>query len=419
MANRANAANAVDKARLIERPELLAEVLRHKGTDEVKVLTGVRRCGKSTLLGMMASELRAQGTPERNIFIKRFDDFDVPLGYSADDLYEQLQQFVKAADSSSPLYVFLDEIQDVPQWELVVRRLHTRTKTDVYITGSNSRLLSGDLATYLAGRYVEIPVFPLSFKEYQTISWVSADPAEALASYMRFGGMPGLFAHGSPNETEAREILEGIYQSIVIKDVAERNNIRDLTSLGKVSRYLFATSGNLFSVRNVANTMNSAGTAISAKTVDAQISALENAYVIYRAEQTGVGGKQVLRPTNKYYPADNGLRNLANNFKAADLGAQLEGVIYMELKRRGFTVSVGDNGHEEIDFVARQGAQKHYIQVTASMLDENTRARELRPLRALHDSFPRTVITLDPFSTGLTEDGIHIVRATEWLTNQD
>ena len=418
MANETNAETA-DKARLIKRPELLADVLRHKGTGEVKVLTGVRRCGKSTLLGMVANELRAQGTPERNIFIKRFDDFDVPLGYSADDLYGQLRQFAENADSASPLYVFLDEIQDVPQWELVVRRLHTRAEMDVYITGSNSRLLSGDLATYLAGRYVEIPVFPLSFKEYQTISWVPADPAEALASYMRFGGMPGLFAHGSPSETEAREILEGIYQSIVIKDVAERNNIRDLASLGKVSRYLFATSGNLFSVRNVANTMNSAGTAISAKTVDAQISALENAYVIYRAEQTGVGGKRVLRPTNKYYPVDNGLRNLANNFKAADLGAQLEGVIYMELRRRGFTVNVGDTGREEIDFVASRGAQKRYIQVTASMLDENTRTRELRPLRALHDSFPRTVITLDPFSTGLTEDGIRIARATEWLTNQD
>jgi predicted AAA+ superfamily ATPase len=200
--------------------------------------------------------------------------------------------------------------------------------------------------------------------------------------------------------------------------VAERSGIRDIAALSKVSRYLFATSGNLFSVRNVANTLKSAGLGIAPKTVDAQVDALERAFVIYRAEQTGLSGKQILRPTNKYYPVDNGFRNLANGFTSKDFGAQLEGVVYMELRRRGYMVRVGAVTGGEIDFVASRGSDRRYVQVTATMLDESVRERELASLRALSDAFPRYVITLDPFSAGTTEDGIRIVRATDWLADE-
>ena len=356
------------------------------------------------------------------MFFKRFDDFDIPLDYDAADLYEELQQAIAQSDAAKPFYVFLDEIQDVPQWERVVRRLHTRSNTHVTITGSNARLLSGDLATYLAGRYVEIPVYPLSFSEYMEYRQLLGDTGistdDLLADYMRFGGMPGLLKYGLPTEENARQFLEDVYRSIVVKDVAERSGIRDIAALSKVSRYLFATSGNLFSVRNVANTLKSAGLGIAPKTVDAQVDALERAFVIYRAEQTGLSGKQILRPTNKYYPVDNGFRNLANGFTSKDFGAQLEGVVYMELRRRGYMVRVGAVTGGEIDFVASRGSDRRYIQVTATMLDESVRERELASLRALSDAFPRYVITLDPFSAGTTEDGIRIVRATDWLADE-
>ncbi|MCI1649563.1 ATP-binding protein [Bifidobacterium tibiigranuli] len=406
----------------IPRRALMRNLMQRDETDEVKVLIGVRRCGKSTLMRQYAKRLADDGMPATNMFFKRFDDFDIPLDYDASDLYEELQQAIAQSDAAKPFYVFLDEIQDVPQWERVVRRLHTRGNTHVTITGSNARLLSGDLATYLAGRYMEIPVYPLSFSEYMEYRQLLGDTGistdDLLADYMRFGGMPGLLKYGLPTEENARQFLEDVYRSIVVKDVAERSGIRDIAALSKVSRYLFATSGNLFSVRNVANTLKSAGLGIAPKTVDAQVDALERAFVIYRAEQTGLSGKQILRPTNKYYPVDNGFRNLANGFTSKDFGAQLEGVVYMELRRRGYMVRVGAVTGGEIDFVASRGSDRRYVQVTATMLDESVRERELASLRALSDAFPRYVITLDPFSAGTTEDGIRIVRATDWLADE-
>lgn len=414
--------NAQRSARLIPRAKLLETLFSHKDTDDIKVLTGVRRCGKSTLLQMYADKLVLQGIPEQNVFIKRFDSFDIPIGYSADDLHKDLQEATARTLPNHPFYVFLDEIQDIPNWETVVRKVHTRPKTDVYITGSNSRLLSSDLSTYLTGRYAEIPVYPLSFSEYMEyrsfVEEATSSQAAALRDYMKYGGMPGLLKYGLPNAEYAREILHAIFDSVVVKDVAEHNGIRDMASLNKLSRYLFSTTGTLFSVRSVSNTLKNAGTPVDPKTVDAQIQALEQAYVIYHAEQVGIGGKQVLRPSNKYYPVDNGFRNMANNFRQGDFGAQLEGVVFMELKRRGYEIQVGDNGQEEVDFVVTRGDEKAYIQVTLSMLEDSTRERELRPLLKLVDAFPRVVITLDEYSAGITAEGVRIVNAVSWLLDE-
>lgn len=406
----------------IPRTQLLAKLSQHRDTEPIKVLTGVRRCGKSTLLQMFVQQLKDEGVSQDNIFAKRFDSFDIPLGYNASNLYEDLQNAFKHANSAEPFYVFLDEIQDVDGWERVVRRLHTRPNTDVYITGSNSQLLSGDLATYLAGRYAEIPVFPLSFEEYahyRNASESQTTIAQDFADYMRYGGMPGLYKQEMPSLDTVREQLDGIYDSVVVKDVAERNNIRDLGMLNTVCKYLFSTSGTLFSTRNVSNTLTSAGTPANVKTVDTYIQALERAYIVYRAEQVGISGKKILRPTNKYYPVDNGFRNLANGFRTSDLGAQLEGIVFLELKRRGYTINVGNNGSEEVDFVAERSPNRAYIQVTLSMLDDATRERELRPLQKLNDAFPRIVLTLDGWNTGTDEQGIQIVPVTDWLLNKN
>ena len=401
----------------IARDKLTNTLRSHRNTPEIKVLTGVRRCGKSTLLEHYAQSLFDDGVPASNIFTRRFDSFDTPIGYSATDLYADLMQATQEAQPG-PFYVFLDEIQDVPGWEEVVRRLHSRDDTDVYITGSNARLLSGELATHLTGRYITIPVYPLSFDEYQRHHRAqgTTDSTDQLFSrYMMFGGMPGLFVTGQPDQDRATEILTSIYESIVLKDVAGRYGIRDIATLEKLSRYLFSTSGNLFSVNNVANTLASAGANASYATVDNQISALERSFIVYRAQQERMRGKELLRPQRKFYPVDNGFRNLATGFNGSDRGAQLEGIVFMELQRRGYDVAIGSLPDGEIDFIAKRGNDKQYIQVTLNMTEEQTRERELAPLRRLGDAFPRTVLTLDWHSEGMTDEGIHITNVMDWL----
>lgn len=411
----------------VPRPDLLNRVFAHRDTPDIKVIIGVRRCGKSTVLSMLSDALQADGIPYTNIIHRRFDAFTIPLDYSATDLHRDLIQAADAADESFPLYVMLDEIQDVPGWEKVVRRLHTRAHTDVYITGSNANLLSSDLATYLTGRYIEIPAFPLSFTEYITfseqlnITAQSISRDDLLAEYLLYGGMPGLFALRERTTATVSAELRDIYQSILFKDVAQRYNIRDLVGLEKLSRFLFSTSGSLFSARNVANTLTSAGHRISAVTIANQVEALQQAMLIYQAEQEGVQGKTVLRPLSKYYPVDNGFRSLINGFSPRDVGARLECAVYMELIRRGYTVSIGTSTKAEIDFIATrvgtQGLEKQYIQVTASLLDDTTRTREFAPLLALTDAFPRLIITLDPYSVGVTDAGITVVTAQHWFTH--
>ena len=401
----------------IARDKLTDTLRSHRNTPEIKVLTGVRRCGKSTLLEHYAQSLLDDGVPASNIFTRRFDSFDTPIGYSATDLHADLMQATQES-RPGPFYVFLDEIQDVPGWEEVVRRLHSREDTDVYITGSNARLLSGELATHLTGRYITIPVYPLSFDEYQRHHRAqgTTDSTDQLFSkYMMFGGMPGLFATGQPDQDKATEILTSIYESIVMKDVAGRYGIRDIATLEKLSRYLFSTSGNLFSVNKVANTLASAGANASYATVDNQISALERSFIVYSAQQERMRGKELLRPQRKFYPVDNGFRNLATGFNGSDRGAQLEGIVFMELQRRGYDVTIGSLPDGEIDFIAKRGNNKQYIQVTLNMTEEQTRERELDPLRRLGDAFPRTVLTLDWHSEGMTDEGIHITNVMDWL----
>ncbi|PJM76621.1 ATP-binding protein [Bifidobacterium felsineum] len=401
----------------IKREKLIASLLKHRDSPEVKVLTGVRRCGKSTLLAKYAELVEQSGVPKSNIFAKRFDAFDVPIGYEAKDLQSDLTHAIAQAQPGS-FYVFLDEIQDVPGWEEVVRRLHTRQDTDVYITGSNAWLLSGELATYLAGRYVAIPVYPLSFAEYREYRQFqgASDSVDSLfAQYMMFGGMPGLFATGLPDEAKATEILTAVYESVVVKDVARRYGVRDLATLEKLSRYLFSTSGSLFSVNNVVKTLKSTGLNVTYATVDNQIDALEKAFIVYAAEQSRIRGKELLRPQRKYYPVDNGLRNLTSGFNGSDRGAQLEGIVFMELKRRGYRVSIGALPGGEIDFVAQRNAEKQYIQVTLNMTEAHTRQRELAPLQNLDSAFPRLVLTLDWYSSGVTSEGITITNVIDWL----
>ncbi|MEE1296862.1 MAG: ATP-binding protein [Bifidobacterium sp.] len=408
--------------RYLDRPRYMETLESLVGTEQVKVLQGIRRCGKSSLLEMLRERLAQRGVPERNIFHRRFDDFGLPLEQTAQDLVAQLESMFADSDPSQMRYVFLDEIQEVRDWPVVVRRLHTMDNVDVYLTGSNAHLLSTDLATQLAGRTVSIDVHPLSFREYLSFTDEIHPDRTALgtdalfADYVRFGGMPSLFALRSLDTDDIARELDSIYNTVILRDVAQHLRIRDLTLLNRLVAYLFSTSGNLYSTRKVVGALTSAGRRTSAETVESYIDGLSRAFILYEASQFGLQGKQLMKPLRKVYVEDNGLRNITIGFSSRDYGFQLENVVANELVARGYDVHVGALSHGEVDFVATRLDERLYVQVTQSMLDEATRARELAPLQAIRDSFPKMVLTLDRFALGTTEDGIQVVNLVDWLT---
>lgn len=400
------------------RPRYHQLIHSYRNSEHIKVLQGVRRCGKSTLLAATRDELAACGISESNIFYKRFDEFGLPSVQTSENLTAELSAAFEQSNPDEMFYVFLDEIQEVVGWEHVVRGLHTRQKTDVYITGSNAHMLSSDLATLLAGRYVKINVYPLSFEEYLT--FLSSEDADmpvdaAFAEYMRYGGMPSLFALRERNEENVTRELSSIMDTVVLNDVARRVGTRDIALLQRLVTYIFSTSGNLFSTNKVAGALTSPKRKTSSETIDNYLDALKKAFIVQEAPQTGLQGKSLLNPLRKFYPVDLGLRNLASHFSAENTGFQLENIVFNELTRRGYAVEVGAMQSGEIDFVARKHSSKVYVQVSESILEQRTRERELAPLQAVRDSFPKIVLTLDRFGLGITDDGIQIVNIIDWL----
>lgn len=410
----------------IARPRYDAILDVHLPASTIKVLTGVRRCGKSTLMRMLVHRLQSQGIPEQNICYLKLDSFDVPLEPQASWLEERIRAALAQRDECAPFYLFLDEVQEVKGWEKVVRRAHTDQTASIFLTGSNAFLLSSDLATYLSGRYVEIPVYPLSFEEYLTFSQAKApisqaptDIAALFARYVRFGGMPGLFEASGFDPELVHHELTAVHDTVILNDVARRFELRDVDLLEKLVRYVYSTSGNLFSSRKIAGALTSAGRKTNVATVDAYLNALQRAFLVEACEQIGVAGKEVLQPMRKLYAPDTGLRNREIGFMSRDVGFQLEGVVFCELRRRGYTVNVGAGKTGEVDFVATRGSNKLYIQVTDAMVDSSTFERELASLRAIGDSFPKLVLTRDSLLWGTTPEGIRIQGIVDWLLDVD
>ncbi len=408
----------------IPRPSYERALLETVDNPAIKVLTGIRRCGKSTLLKMFSRHLTEEGLPESNILYRSMDSFGVPLEPDAQWLDSLLAQALDAADGDHPLYVFLDEIQEVPGWERPLRRLHSDGRARIYLTGSNAFLLSSDLATYLSGRYVELPVYPLSYNEFSYFSeryeiGAPADSQRRFSTYLRFGGMPGLFdAHAFDATSAARE-LTAIRDTVLLNDVAKRFNIRDINLLEKLMRYVYSTSGNLFSANRVSGALTSMGRKTNAETVDNYLDALKRAFALYECVQCGLRGKEVLQPQRKYYAPDTGLRNLSTGFAMQDVGFQLENAVYIELLRRGYEVSVGKLPTGEIDFVAVRQSERIYIQVCDSLLDEKTMAREVSSLDAVNDAFPKLLLTRDPLAGGVTDTGVRIEQVEQWLFGEE
>lgn len=403
----------------VPRPQYNERLDKSIGTSNVKVLTGIRRCGKSTLLHMLTERMLAEGFPPQNVFYMKFDQFGMPINPDAEWLVGELSQAKAESNPDFPFRVFLDEVQEVGSWEKVVRQLHTEKGIDVFITGSNAYVLSSDLSTFLAGRYEQIEIYPLSFREYKEFAGVAGDyptdENELFRAFMTYGGMPGLFELPFSESQERQDELASLFDAIIVNDVARRAHISDFDLLVKLIKYACSTSGSLFSTKKISDSLTSMGRKVKPETVDNYLAALERAFALYACSQEGLSGKQVLRPLKKLYPADTGFRNLPNGFSGADIGFQLENIVFMELKRRGYETFVGAMQDAEVDFVAKLGGDKAYFQVTTSLLDETVYQRELAPLKKISDSFPKTILTLDGWRTGVTPSGVRIMGIREWL----
>lgn len=407
---------------MVERKEYLEKLKLWKDEQVIKVVTGIRRCGKSTLLMQYQEYLKQSGVDADRIIAINFEE----LEYEELCDYKKLYEYIKARLSSDKTtYIFLDEIQKVPCFEKVVDSLYVKKGTDIYITGSNAYMLSGDLATLLSGRYVEISMLPLSFAEYLQVN--SKDKDSAFADYIRYGGMP-FIATAEKTEEKITTYLEGIYNTVIVKDIEDRQKrkewdnsdtgrITDISLLKTIAKYLSSVIGSLVTVKSITNYLVSSGRKISPNTVSDYVNALTESFIFYPAERFDIVGKQLLKTNTKYYMVDLGIRNLILPKKSYDLGFSVENVVYFELLRRGYKVSVGKYGNTEIDFVAERNGELEYIQVTADMTAKETFDREMAPLTAVKDNYRKRVLTLDKFTVG-NYDGIEVKNVVEWLTDK-
>lgn len=399
---------------MINSEAYLQKLFNFQDKPVIKVITGIRRCGKSSILQSFAEYLSESGIKPEQIIQMNFED----LRYDGMD-YQTLSQTIldKLPKSADKIYVFLDEIQRVEGWEKVANSLILNPQIDLYLTGSNAYLLSSELSTYLSGRYVEIKMLPLSFCEFLDfyVFPENTNPAEQLALYMRFGGMPALKDYNFA-EPQTNEMLDSIYNTVLLKDVISRANIKDINVLQKLIKFMADNIGNMTSVNKITNILASEKSISSPnnKMIEGYITLLESAFIFYKAERYDIRGKEHLRSREKYYIVDSGLRNYLLS-RTSDTGRILENIVFFELLRRGYKVSIGKIDDKEIDFVATKINEKVYIQVTETLAGEETRNRELAPLKAVRDSFEKIILTADVLFTGVTEDGIKIVNIIDWL----
>lgn len=394
----------------IPRLEFLEKLKTYKNKHIIKVITEIRRCGKSTLMKMFRNYLLESGISSEKIVFLNFEDFDNYELLNPKSLYEFLKNKIQ---KDKMTYIFFDEIQNVTDFQQIVDSFFLNEKIDIYITGSNAYLLSGELVTLLSRRYITVEMLPLSFKEFASVQNPSLSLSEKYRLYFEQSSFPYTLKFDG-DKNEILDYLDGVYSAIVLKDVVSRYKISDTKMLESVVRFIFDSIGSPVSTKKIADTMVSSGRRIGSKTIEKYISALQDCYIVYDAKRYDVKGKQYLKLLEKYYAVDIGLRYLLLGQKANDTVHILENVVYLELIRRGCKVYVGKIGDMEIDFVAQNQEGNTYIQVSASVRDENTLQRELRPLQLVRDSHPKLLLTLDNDPTA-DFDGIKRMNAVEWL----
>ena len=393
---------------MIKRKQYLEKLEKLKDQQIIKVITGVRRCGKSTLFLQFQNHLRECGVSEEQIININFEDisFEHLLDYKL--LYGYLE---KKLIPQKMTYIFLDEIQTVPEFQKAINSLFLKKNIDIYITGSNAHMLSGELATLLSGRYIEIGMLPLSFQEFYEL--VGGDLRDTWNLYFRKGGFPYI-ADINDNDIR-RDYLEGLYNTVLLKDIIARKNFQNVALLKSIVSFLFDNIGNIVSSKKISDTLTSFGRKTTSITVERYINALTEAFILYKVGRYDIKGKQHLKSLEKYYLVDISLRHLLLGDRNADIGHILENIVFLELIRRGYHVSIGKVGDLEIDFIAERDDDKIYYQVSATILDENTFARELAPLLKTNDSYPKYIISMD--EVPLSKDGIKQVNIIDFLLN--
>ena len=377
-----------------KRDLYLKQLIKFKDKPLIKVITGIRRCGKSTLLSLFENHLKKSGVEKDQIIRMNFESFRF------DELtnYKELHKYIdeQLMDLEKKYYILLDEVQQVNSWEKVINAFLVDANVDIYITGSNAYLLSSELSTLLSGRYVEIKMQPLSFKEY--LDFLDGDEKKNLEAlfnqYLEFGGLPTIAQLLDTPETIG-PFLEGIYTSVLIKDVIERNNIRDAALLESILKFIAANIGNIVSTKKISDYLTSSGRKTTSDTIDNYLRMLEKAFIIYKANRYDLKGKKFLKTLEKYYIVDIGIRNKLTGLRDTDYEHVLENIIYLELLKRGYEVTIGKIGPLEVDFVATKTKEIIYYQVSATITNEDTRKRELKPLKKIDDNYPKYVLTMD------------------------
>lgn len=397
--------------RLIKRKEYLQQLINWRDKKVIKVITGVRRCGKSTLMDLYKSCLLEQGVANEQIISINFEDYDYIDLLEPRNFYAYVKE--RILSDGRMTYFFFDEIQNVKDFERVVDSLYIKSNVDIYITGSNAYMLSSELATLLSGRYVEIKMLPLSFKEYVEASGDERELARKYRSYIETSSFPYVLDM-KQDARVIREYLNGIYNTIVVKDITQRNKFPDTMMLESVLRFAYDNIGNILSTKKIADTMTSDGRKIDTKTVEKYLNALMESYMLYQCKRYNIKGKQYLKTLDKYYAVDMGMRKVLLGSKAMDAGHILENIVYLELLRRGYDVYIGKVDDLEVDFVAMDDKGMTYYQVSATVRDEKTLKRELASLQSINDHYPKILLTLDD-DPEMEYAGIRKINALDWL----
>lgn len=394
---------------MILRPDYIEAVKPFMDAPLVKILTGVRRCGKSTIFEMIRQELLERGIPEDHIIMKKYTEMDIPDTITAKQMYDEL---VSRVEDDKRYYFLLDEIQEIKGWEKAVNSLLEGMNADIYVTGSNSKLMSSEISTYLTGRYISIPVFALSFREYLEFKKESTQSYDKLLEeYIKFGGFP-IIALGEYEQQSAYQIVDGIYHTVVSRDIVKRHRINKQDLFDRVVKYVIENMGNTFSASSISNFLKSENRKVSIESIYNYLRWLEQAFIIFPCERYDMQGKSVLKTQEKYYLADVSFRYALFGYNRKMLDGVMENIVYLELRRRGYDVYVGKNNTKEIDFIAIHKDEKIYVQVCVQ-IPENSN-REVGNLMEIRDHYPKYVVTLNEMDVGI-ENGIRIVHLRDFL----
>lgn len=397
---------------MIIREEYLKKLFTYMDAPIIKILAGIRRCGKSTILEMLHKELISKGIDESNIICKRYTSFEIDDCYTAKDMYNDIK---KEMINDNKYYLLLDEVQEIDGWEKAINSLLEDTNADIYVTGSNSKLMSSEISTYLTGRYVLIPVYPLSFKEYLDFKSSSTkSKKDLLNEYIKFGGFP-IVALGNYDEQSAYQIVEGIYNSVITSDITKRHNIVNFDLFNRVVKFIIENVGKTFSANSIVKFLKGEGRALSVESIYNYLEWLEKAFVIYRCRRYDLQGKSVLKTQEKFYLADQSLKYCIMGFNPKSIASMLENIVYFELKRRGYEVYIGKLGTKEIDFVAMKRDERIYVQVCRTFPENSD--REIGNLLTIKDQYPKYVVTLDELSTG-NVNGVKIIHLFDFLLKE-